>query len=209
MPVTTVPKPFSLNTRSIGSRATPSGGARGRFERQLQQRGLQPLETLAGARRHPHDRAAREERAGDELGGLPLGDRLRRRVGQVALGERHDPARHAEQPADVEVLAGLRHHRLVGRDHQQHGVDAVGTGQHVAHEALVPGHVDEGGHDPGAELRVREAEVDRDPALLLLLEPVGIGAGERLDERALAVVDVAGGPDDEGAQLRPFSPRAW
>ena len=184
-------------------------GARGRSERQLEQRGLQRLETLAGARRQPHHRAAREERAGDELGDLLLGDRLRRRVGQVALAERHDSARHAEQPADLEVLARLRHHRLVGRDHQYHGVDAVCAGQHVAHEALVPGHVDEGGHDPGSELRVREAEVDRDPALLLLFEPVGVGARECPHERALAVVDVAGGPDDEGAQLRPFSPRAW
>ena len=56
------------------------------------------------------------------------------------------------------------------------------------------------------ELHVREAEVDRDPARLLLREPVGVGAGERAHERALAVVDVARRPDDEGPQGR-FSPR--
>jgi hypothetical protein len=77
----------------------------------------------------------------------------------------------------------------------------------VAHEALVAGDVDEGGDDAVPELRVGEAEVDRDPPLLLLLQAVRVGAGEGADERALAVVDVAGGSDDEGAQGR-VSPRA-
>ena len=44
-----------------------------------------------------------------------------------------------------------------------------------------------------------EAELDGDPALLLLLEPVGVDAGQRPDERGLAVVDVAGGADDQVA----------
>ena len=57
------------------------------------------------------------------------------------------------------------------------------------------------------ERQVGEAEVDRDAALLLLLEPVGVGAGERAHERALAVVDVAGGPDDERARVPPQSSR--
>jgi hypothetical protein len=78
----------------------------------------------------------------------------------------------------------------------------------VAHEALVAGHVDERRDQPGRERRVGEAEVDRDPALLLLLQAVGVGTGERADERALPVVDVPGRPDDEGAQGR-VSPRGW
>ena len=36
------------------------------------------------------------------------------------------------------------------------------------------------------------AEVDRHAALLLLLEPVGVAAGQGLYQRGLAVVDVAG-----------------
>ena len=99
----------------------------------------------------------------------------------------------------MEVLARLRHHGLVRRDDEEHGVDAVGAGEHVAHEALVAGDVDERRHRPAAEVEVREAEVDGDPALLLLLQAVGVGAGEGAHERALAVIDVAGGADDEGA----------
>ena len=45
--------------------------------------------------------------------------------------------------------------------------------------------------------RVREAEVDGDAALLLFLQPVGLDAGERAHERALPVIDVSGGPDDQ------------
>ena len=42
--------------------------------------------------------------------------------------------------------------------------------------------------DPG----VRKPEVDRDPACLFLLQTIGIRAGEREDQRALAVIDVTG-----------------
>ena len=45
-----------------------------------------------------------------------------------------------------------------------------------------------------------EAQVDGDAPLLLFLQPVGVGAGERAHEGALAVVDVAGGADDERPQ---------
>ena len=42
-----------------------------------------------------------------------------------------------------------------------------------------------------------EAEVDGDAAALLLFEAVGVDAGEGLDQRGLAVIDVAGGADDD------------
>ena len=54
-----------------------------------------------------------------------------------------DAAPHAEQVQDVEVLLGLRHHAVVGGDGEQHEVDAVRAGEHVADEALVAGHVDD------------------------------------------------------------------
>jgi hypothetical protein len=57
-------------------------------------------------------------------------------------------------------------------------------------------HVDDPGFD-AAGVEVREAEIDRDAALALLLQPIGVDAGQRLDERRLAVVDVAGGADDD------------
>src|SRR3989442_1752366 len=36
----------------------------------------------------------------------------------------------------------------------------------------------------------------RNPALFLFLEAVGVLAGERLDQRGFAVIDMAGGADD-------------
>ena len=79
--------------------------------------------------------------------------------------------------------------------------------KHVAHEAFVPGNVDEGGHAVLAEVEVGEPQVDRDPALLLLLEPVRVGAGEGADERALAVVDVPGRAHDERAHAQRIRER--
>jgi hypothetical protein len=64
------------------------------------------------------------------------------------------------------------------------------------HEALVARHVDE------AELNavvheMGEADVDRDAAGALLLPAIAVDAGERLDQRGLAVIDVARGADDD------------
>ena len=50
-------------------------------------------------------------------------------------------------------------------------------------------------HPHAIPLRVREAEVDRDPPLLLFRETVGIDARQRLDERGFTVIDVAGRAD--------------
>ena len=44
---------------------------------------------------------------------------------------------------------------------------------------------------------MREAEVDRDPAQLLFRQTIRIGAGQGFDQRALSMIDVAGGGDDE------------
>ena len=68
----------------------------------------------------------------------------------------------------------------------------------VLHEALVPRHVDEPTSFARRERQVREAELDGDAALLLLLEPIGVDAGQRAHERGLAVVDVPGGAEDDG-----------
>ena len=99
------------------------------------------------------------------------------------------------------MLAGLGHDGLVGRDDQQHRLDPAGSRQHVAHEALVPGHVHEGEAD-AAPLRVREAEVDGDPAPLLLRQSIGVDSGQRLDQGRFAVVDVPRRADQESPHGR-------
>ena len=101
-----------------------------------------------------------------------------------------------QQRADREVLARLRHHALVGRDHEHREVDAADAGEHVLHEALVAGHVDDLDREAGF-LDEREAEIDRDAARLFLGEAIGIDPGEGFHERGLAVIDVAGGSDHD------------
>src|SRR5207302_10958805 len=78
-------------------------------------------------------------------------------------------------------------------------VDATDPGEHVLHEALVAGDVHDLDREPAGLLEEREAEVDRDATRLLLRQAVGVDAGQRLDQRGLAVVDVAGRPDHDVA----------
>jgi hypothetical protein len=89
------------------------------------------------------------------------------------------------------VLAGLEVDRLVGRDDQEDDVDRRRARDHVLDEPLVAGDVDDA--DPLAVLEEKGAkpEIDRHLALFFLGQAVGVDAGEPLDERGLAVVDVA------------------
>ena len=99
------------------------------------------------------------------------------------------------------MLLGLRLPPLVGRDHEQHEPDRTDAGEHVADESLVPRDVDEADLAPGREHAPRVAEVDREPAALLLGPAVGVDAGQPDDQRRLAVVDVAGRRDDPERSL--------
>ena len=114
------------------------------------------------------------------------------------LVERDHAGGDAEQRADREVLARLRHHALVRRHHQDHQIDAAQPRQRVVHEALVARHVDEAELDVALD-QMREPDVDGDAARALLLPAVAVDAGERLDQRGLAVVDVPRGADHDAA----------
>ena len=93
------------------------------------------------------------------------------------------PAPTPERAQHRGVLARLRHHAVVGGDDHQEQVDPRRPGDHRAHEALVARHVDDRQPPPRRQLERRVAELDRDPALLLLRQPVGVDAGEGADER--------------------------
>ena len=71
----------------------------------------------------------------------------------------------------------------------------VAPADHGAHEALVARHVDDRERQPVAEVEPRVAELDGDAALTLLGQAVRVRPRQRLDERGLAVVDVAGGAE--------------
>ena len=93
------------------------------------------------------------------------------------------------------MLLRLRHPALVGGNDEQSDVDGLDPGEHVLQEALVPGHVDERDLARRLESHPCEPEVDGQPAFLLLSPSIGVTTGERLDQGRLAVVDMAGGPD--------------
>jgi hypothetical protein len=188
IPVTTVPNPCALKTRWIGLR-------RGRHREEVL---LELVHPLTGDRAQRQDRRIGEERALHD--GAHVLDREldERRLDHVDLRERNESARQSEQRHDRQVLARLRHDAVVGCDDEHDDVDAR---DHVLDEALVSRDVDDPDRATVGQLEAREAEVDRHPALLLLLEPVGIDAGQHFHERRLAVVDVPGGADDDGLDL--------
>ena len=89
------------------------------------------------------------------------------------------------------MLVRLRAGAFVRVDHEQEEVDACCAGDHRPHEAFVSGDVDEREAPAVGKFERRIAEVDGDPALLFLGEPIRVLAGEGTDEPRLAVVDVA------------------
>ena len=157
--------------------------------------GAQPVEPGAGDRGHRDDRGVGQRAPGEEVADFQFREFDQVRVvHQVAAGERDDRGPDPQQPADLEVLAGLGHDRLVGGDDQQHHIEPARPGEHVPDEPLVAGDIHEGVAD-AAGGEVREAQVHGDPPRLLFLEAVRIGPGEGANQRTLPVVDVAGGAD--------------
>ena len=195
VPVTTVPLPLAAKTRSIHNLGRPRSADAGVLRARPAKARRQLVEPVPRRRRDGDDRRAGEERAGEALGDLhrrqldELGV-----VEQVDLGEGDDAVGDADELEDAQVLLALRLPALGGGDDEEAGVDAADAGEHVAQEAHVAGDVDEADR-LAVDDAVGEAEVDRQAAPLLLLEAVGVGAGQQAHERRLAVVDVTGGGD--------------
>ena len=128
-------------------------------------------------------------------------------VDHVDLVEEHDQRRHADLTGEQDVLAGLRHRAVGGRDHQDGAVHLRRAGDHVLHVVGVAGAVDVRVVAlVGLVLDVRR--VDRDAARLLfrrrvdlvigrVLRLAGLGQdlGDRRRQRRLAMIDVADRPN--------------
>src|SRR5262249_46643243 len=71
--------------------------------------------------------------------------------------------------------------------------------EHVLDKALVAGHIDDAEAKAG-EIESGEADVDGDAARFFLGQTVAVDAGEGLDERRLAVVNMSSGAEDEIAR---------
>src|SRR5262245_46938646 len=161
-------------------------------------RGLEFLDTPAGHDGRGNDRSIRQKRVSHQLPDVELDDLAGRVINQVTLGESDHAVFESEQPQDFQVLSGLRHDGVIGRDDEQGQVDAGRPGEHVLDEPLMPGAV-HNSEPVVAEVELGEPNIDGDAAGLLLRQAVAVRAGEGFDERGLAVVDVAGGAEDQVA----------
>jgi len=165
---------------------------------------LQVIHSSAGKRTDWHNPGVGwvEECPAQEVFDFQADDVEGFRVDEIGLGEHGDSATHGEQAADIEMFASLRLDGFIGRDYEKNEINAADTSEHVAYETLVAGDVDEaqaqGFAAGGSQLEMCEADVDGDAAALLFFQAVGIDAGEGLDQRGFAVIDVARGADDDG-----------
>ena len=117
---------------------------------------------------------------------LGLGVRL------VDLVDRHDD-RHIGGAGVRDGLGRLRHHAVIGRDHENDDVRDLGAARAHRRERGVAGGVDEGDRNAGWRHDLIGADVLRDAAGLARLD---IGVADRVEKRGLAVIDMAHDGDD-------------
>ena len=124
-------------------------------------------------------------------------------VDEIALVEEYDQRRHADLAGEQDVLAGLRHRAVGGRNHQDRAVHLRRARDHVLHIVGVAGTVDVG-VVPLFGLVLDVCRVDGDAAGLFFRRGVDlvIGGelrlagfrqhlGDRRRQRRLAMVDMA------------------
>src|ERR1043165_5755437 len=159
--------------------------------------GEQVVDTVALERRHVGVDRVAAPLLGDQT---VIGELLAHPIG---LGVRHVDLVHRDDDLHAGVLGvrqrleGLRHHAVVGRDHQHDDVGGLGAaGAHLG-ERLVARRVEE--HD--VAVARRGDLVGRD----VLGDAAGLARGDprladRVEQRGLAVVDVAHHRDDRRAR---------
>ena len=100
-------------------------------------------------------------------------------------------------------LGGLRHHAVVGRHHQHHDVGDLGAARAHLAERGVARRVDEGHRMAGADVDLIGADVLGDAARLARRD---VGIAQRIEQRGLAVVDVAHHGHHRRARLQILGP---
>ena len=88
------------------------------------------------------------------------------------------------------MLSGLGHHPFIGCDDHHHDIDAGGAGHHVFYELLVTRHIHDAQVLSAGKIQGRKSKLDGDAALLFLLQPVGVGTGNGLDQGGFPMIDV-------------------
>ena len=62
---------------------------------------------------------------------------------KVNLGQRDHGARDTEVSQDLQMLLGLRHPAVIRRHHEQRQINRTDAGDHVLHEILVTGNIND------------------------------------------------------------------
>ncbi len=135
------------------------------------------VQTRPGDGAYRDDGRAFEEGAANEFFDFQFDELDDLGVDEIGLGKNYQAAGNSEQAADVEMLASLGHDGLVGGYDEESEIDAAGAGEHVLHEPLVAGHVDDGEAEGGGKIEMSETEIDGNAALFFFFEPVGVDAG--------------------------------
>ncbi len=149
----------------------------------------QIVDPLAGRGRRANQRTAFEEAAGDQVLDILLDEGEPRAIGQVALRQGDKPGAEAEQTENLQMLARLRHHRVIRRDDQKRQVQPGRAGEHVSNESLVARDINQG-ESATRQIKRSKSQVDGDAAEFLGGEPIRLDAGQGPHQRRLAVVDV-------------------
>ena len=118
-------------------------------------------------------------------------------VDQVDLGQGDHAGLDTQGLQDRDMLDRLGHDAVVGCDDQKGDVDTRRAHDHLADELLVAGNVDDGHLAAIGELKLGPTQFDGDAALLFLFQSVRILAGKRHHERGFAMVDMAGGSQNQ------------
>src|SRR5262249_34896725 len=147
----------------------------------------QAVDTLAGARRHRHRDGVTAVVLGNQtLLGEPLLDTVDIGFGQIDLVDR-DYDRNLGGARVIDRFDRLRHHSFTGRHHQDHDVGDLGAAGTHRGESFVAGSVDEG------DLTIMHFDLVGADMLGDATELLGgdVGVPNRVEERSLAVIDVA------------------
>jgi hypothetical protein len=113
----------------------------------------------------------------------------------IGLGNGNDPRLYPKHLDRGKVFGRLRHPSFVGGDYEHANRYASRSRQHVLDETFVSGHIDDPDFPARRQGQPSKAEIDREAPSFLLLESVGVDAGEGLHQRGLPMIDVPGGPD--------------
>jgi len=99
------------------------------------------------------------------------------------------------------MFPGLGHDPFVSRHDKGHHVHAHDPGHHVFDKLLMAGHIDNTQAMAAGEIQIGKTQLNGDAAFLFFLEPVGFNPGEGPDQTGLAMIDMAGGAEDNFAHF--------